>query len=123
LVDTWITGDPEQSAFAIDFVASLLRSLEPDDPLIRCIATRLIAQIGLGPPGADTLAGADEVIVSAVAHALLGRSDGLCLALADGRALDVHRKPGAVEITWNRREDASLGRLPAQRDLGAGAGT
>jgi hypothetical protein len=98
---SWVGDRSRPSPFAVDFIATLLRSLEPHDPFVQDVVACLHSQVGLGGTEATTADIRTEVVLGDVADALLGRSGGRVVRLLDGRSLRTSRDGGAVEIAWS----------------------
>lgn len=98
LTTEWLTRDSTTNALAIDFVASLLRMLEPGDALVRALTTRLRARIGLA---FDDESDHDDVALDAITHALDGRLDAVRVTLDGTRTLEVHHAPDEITIAWS----------------------
>lgn len=97
---SWIREDSPASVPAIVCIASLLRSLEPEAAFVWQLREALLSEVGLGRPWFTESDGSDEITLRAVGDAVLGRTDGLQVALARGRLLRVLAGPAAVAIEW-----------------------
>lgn len=97
---SWIREDSPTSAAAVVCVSSLLRALEPDDAFVCELSAALLANVGLGTPREVVFDSPKEIAVEAVADALLGRTEGLEVSLAQGTLLRVLAGPDAVVIEW-----------------------
>jgi hypothetical protein len=97
---SWIREDSPASVSAVVCISSLLRSLEPDDSFVWELSAALLSQVGLGPPRFADLDAAHQITPGEVADALLGRTEGIQVSLAQSSLLSAFVGPGAVVIEW-----------------------